>query len=121
MALVHRVATAMAIIGGRATMSAAAIMVAACGARQATGSGTASHAATSLASHPSASAAAATGSVPWPAGSQPGRDKNRHDQPSPSGGICRQAGTETVCEWADHLSGSQLVQAQSAKPAARRP
>jgi hypothetical protein len=100
---------------------AAAIMVAACGAQQTPGSGTASHAATSPASYPGASVAAVTGSVHWPTGSQPGRGKNRHDQSPPSGGNCHQAGTDTVCEWTDHVSWSQLVQAQPSKLATRRP
>lgn len=59
--------------------------------------------------------------VPWPASSQPERDSNGHDQSPLPGGICHPHGTYIVCDWADPVSESQLVQAQPPKPTARRP
>lgn len=118
MAPVRRVATAMATIGVRAALSAAAIMVAACGAPQSAGSGTASPTPAAPASHANA---AVTGSMPWPASSQPGRDNNGHDRSPLPGGICHPHGTYIVCEWADPVNESQFVQAPPPKPTARRP
>ena len=94
---VHRSATAIATIAGRMALFAAAITVAAC-TQQASGSGKASHAVKSPASHPAAPVAAIT---------------------PVSVATCYHDGSKTFCEWGP--SWSQLIQAQPSKLATRHP
>ena len=92
----HLVATATSTTGGRAALFVAAIiMVAGCGPQQTSGSGTATYAVPSPSTHPASSGT---------------------DTTQTSGGvICRQSGTEDVCEWPSP-SGSQLFDLTTRQP-----